>query len=456
MREAANRPRVALQPWGRTEMCKQRNILFLVIDTLRADMCFGEDRPVKTPTIDYLKSQGTSFTQAISVGSVTLTTVSSMLTGLYPFVHGVIANLADVEGLLEPLVLNPKCITLQEILRRSGYHTYAMVTGPLAEYVGLVRGFEEYSHRDWRRETIYTDWGGRLKETIRNRKLKEPWFLFLHLWDVHLPRVVPRSFNRYEYGRNRYERAISCLDHHLQELFDLLDFNETILLIHGDHGENLAFPPLLLRPLFFTKAGRFLNARVHILGKLRYLRRRFATPRLRNRTIGWVAHGDFLLDFLVRVPLIAIGKGIFPEGMIISSQISQVDILPTILDAVGLYDRLDQRIHGRSLMPFVEGKPFPDRPVYLETGRHVAIRTPEWKLIIDKSVPGTSELYNLEKDPVEECNLIGSEEEIALSLGRALREIRSLDFEELSSAPSEIAGGERREIERNLRDMGYL
>lgn len=435
-------------------MSEKRNVLFIVVDTLRADMCFGEDRAVKTPTIDYLKERGTSFTQAIATGSVTTATVATMLTGLYPFLHGVVANLFEEGGNTPPAALNPRCATLPEVLQKNGYHTYAMVTGPLVEAWALDRGFEEYAYRDVR-DTIYTDWGKQLKEAVGNGTLKKPWFLFLHLWEVHLPRTVLRSFRGGQYGRNRYEKALSCLDHHLRDLIDLLDFDETILFIHGDHGENYDYPPRFARPLY-TKAGYFLCARLPILKALRYLRRTYFAPHLPKDGVGWVSHGNYLYDFLVRVPLIAVGNGVFPAGKIIGDQISQADILPTILDAVGLSDHLDQRIHGRSLMPLAEGKSLPERPVLLQTGRRIAIRKPEWKLIVDRTSPDKSELFNLAVDPTEDSNLIGEERDTFGMLKRELEAILSLDYEEISSAPSEMTVEEREGVEKKLRDLGYM
>lgn len=426
------------------------NILFLLIDCLRADMCFGPDRPVETPLIDSLVKTGTAFTQAISVSTSTLPTVSTMLTGVYPFLHGVL----PIPGKKEILSsLNPKCATLQEVLQRGGYSTRAMVTGPLL-HLGLDRGFDEYSHRD-ARVTLYTDWRTQLKETIRGCGSSEPWFLFLHLFELHMPRVLLRRFNKRRYGTNRYQRALSCLDHHLPEILDLVDLDRTIVLLHGDHGENCDFPPTLFKPLY-TKPGNALNVRFGIRRKILRLRNIRLGQLDMKEGVDWTAHGKFLYEFAVSVPLIAVGKGIFPEGKIVDTQISQIDIMPTILDAVGLLDRLDQRIHGRSLMPLVGGGALEDRPVLLESGKRVGIRTSRLKLIRDKSNPDMVELYDLKSDPAEDHNLADEENGLVTRLSESLREIRSLDFPELSSERVEITGEEKEALEAQLRALGYM
>lgn len=436
------------------EVCRSmkatKNVLFILIDCLRADMCFGEDRFVKTPTIDSLKEKGTSFTQAIAVAARTEATVASMLTGVYPFMHGFTLT-PDAPRAIG--TLNRTCVTLQEVLQKNGYHTYAMVTGPLVTPLGLNRGFGEYSHRHVRR-TIYSDWGRQLEGTLKASSLPEPWFLFLHLWELHMPRIVLRSFDSRQYGRNRYERALSCLDQRLKGLIDSLDLDRTVVFLHGDHGENYNYPPLSLKP-FLTKPGRVIDGRLGIVRRLHKLRRRLwsPTPKADSR---WIPHGGYLYEFLVRVPLIAVGIGLLPESTIINEQVSQVDILPTILDAVGLRDRLHQRIHGRSLMPLVRGESLPERPVFFQTRTRVGVRTPRWKLIINSDDSTSLELYDLENDPTENTNLREAEEGTVRMLEAKLEEIQSERFPELVAAPGEPTEEERKIIEGTLRDLGYL
>ena len=154
---------------------RMRNILFILVDCLRADAIWGAQRRTVTPTIDRLMQRGTYFSQAISTTSTTTPCVASMLTGNYPFSHGI--------RTLSGYKLNSECVTLPQVLKKAGYHTYAMVTGPLSPITGLDRGFDEYEYRT--KETYLSDgWGENLRRKFRQRELREPWFVFLHLWEI--------------------------------------------------------------------------------------------------------------------------------------------------------------------------------------------------------------------------------------------------------------------------------
>jgi arylsulfatase A-like enzyme len=113
------------------------NILFLLIDCLRADAVYAAGRSTQTPTLDHLVRSGVACTQAVSSASSTTPCVASLLTGLYSFVHGI----RSIFG----LKLNPSVSSLVEVLRNSGYHTYAEMSGPLFPETGLDRGFAEWS-----------------------------------------------------------------------------------------------------------------------------------------------------------------------------------------------------------------------------------------------------------------------------------------------------------------------
>ena len=64
------------------------NILFISIDSLRNDRCFGKNRNAKTPNLDSLIKKNSYFSQAISAGDQTGTSLSSVFTGLFPIRTG--------------------------------------------------------------------------------------------------------------------------------------------------------------------------------------------------------------------------------------------------------------------------------------------------------------------------------------------------------------------------------
>ena len=200
-----------------------RNILFILVDCLRADAVSGKDRGTVTPAIDKLMTRGTYFNQAISTAGTTTTCVASMLTGNYPFAHGI--------RTLSGYKLNSDCVTLPQVLKHHGYHTYAMVSGPLSPITGLDRGFDEYEYRT---DGVYLsdDWGEDLRRRFQQKQLREPWFAFLHLWEVHKPRKVLPKFDSKQFGADKYERAVSSLDPELEKLINLLG-DDTIIILHG-------------------------------------------------------------------------------------------------------------------------------------------------------------------------------------------------------------------------------
>src|SRR5688572_23820617 len=94
------------------------NILFIIADQWRAQAFgFAGDSNVKTPNFDRFEKQAVNFTQAVAGMPVCSPTRASLLTGQRPHTHGIFIN--DVP-------LNPKAVTLPEVLREVGYETGAI------------------------------------------------------------------------------------------------------------------------------------------------------------------------------------------------------------------------------------------------------------------------------------------------------------------------------------------
>ncbi len=97
-----------------------RNVLLITVDTLRADtLGFAGHRLVKTPTLDRLAATGRTFDAAHAHCVTTLPSHASMLTGLYPFQHGVRHN--------GGFVLPENVATLTTRLQADGFRTAAFV-----------------------------------------------------------------------------------------------------------------------------------------------------------------------------------------------------------------------------------------------------------------------------------------------------------------------------------------
>lgn len=413
----------------------RRNLFFILIDCLRADLCYGERGSAKTPVFSRLRQQGTSFNQAIAVATFTTPSVGSIMTGLYPFAHGIRS--------LSGHKLAPRCVTLAEILRQEGYQTHALATGPLLPETGLNRGFEAYHHRRGK-EHLYTGWRSQLDtELDRLARQREGWFLFLHLWEIHAPRHLSPTFNRAEFGKTRYERALSSLDHELERILKRIDLAQTVVVLHGDHGERYerSIAERTIRKL-----------KRHLLG--------WGAGR------GWykLGHGYHVYDFLVRVPLIFMGQGLFPAGTQIGAQVRQIDIMPTILDAMGIPLDHSVKIHGRSLLPLINGRQMEELPALIEAcglgnpdprERLIGIRVPPWKYVFAPANPKIpAELYHLGEDPQETNNLVNQHPAIAEELRAAIAATQSGLGEEETSAP--MTREEQEKVEERLRELGYI
>ncbi|MGI8606597.1 MAG: sulfatase [Gaiellaceae bacterium] len=442
------------------------NVLFVLVDAFRADRASGLDRRCKTPVLDELRRRSSYFTNAFAPASMTTCCTASILTGTYPFVHG-IRSLADAR-------LRPDLPTLAERFREAGYNTWAEVTGPLAPMTGLDRGFDEYTHRDYS-DTLDTSWG----ETLIQRLTAEtpsPWFGFLHLWELHNPRRVMPEYDRAEFGSSLYDRAVSSLDAQLGRLLVRLP-EDTALVLTGDHGEYVSDSRIgtvvgrLKKPLKQVKR--------HVPGA-RKLRRFMPlvlerADRMRGgrgeATLNWLGHGYHVYDYLVHVPLLLHGPSLFPRGTEYQELVSHVDLFPTLVSAFGLSGGNGSSLSGRDLTPVLRGTldgldGFHDRAIYVEAsgGRTTpspdqwltGVRTPQYKYVrglFNEELP--EELYDLAGDPSEQTNLVDRQPQLAAELRDRLHALTDASSEE-PEIDTSYTPEQQAELERRLTDLGYL
>jgi len=208
---------------------RRPNILLIVVDCGRADCWLGPGRTTRTPTVDALRAAGISLPVTIVEKACTTPSFASLLTGLYSPRHGV--HMVWGDRLPDYVKL------LTEVLAAEGYHTYAEVTGPLLPEMGLARGFEQYEYRA-PSDYLHTRWGDELVARLRGEHYRTPWFLLLHLWELHPPRQVSDAFDRPEYGRNAYERAVSSLDAQLARVLEAVS-PDSVVIFTADHGVKL-------------------------------------------------------------------------------------------------------------------------------------------------------------------------------------------------------------------------
>lgn len=415
-------------------MSQLPNILFVVVDCLRADYIY-EGR-ASTPNIDKLKDEGFSCTNTISSTSTTTPCFASLLTGQYPFENGVRSHAGHR--------LNQASKTYPGLLRRKGYSTYAEVTGPLAPEIGLDSGFDSYNYRS-RQDHIHTEWGQRFLEKASDGYYKEPWFLLLHLWPLHTPRIVKEGFDDDKHGSNLYGRALSSIDHYLGRLTDRLP-KDIFLVITGDHGEQIANSRLEAKVKNKLEQG-FKKLKKMALTDIHY------SKIARHLHIG---HGYGIYDWLVKIPLIFHREDVIESGST-EVQLRQIDIMPTMLGFLGLEDDINARGQdARTDRADQEGM------AYLEAVGSVIPKEEEWLsgLRLDNRYKFIyspfredyrDELYALGEDPEERHNVASEKPDIVKGLKQRIEE---MDFEKM--AGEEIEEEEREEMRERLEDLGYL
>ncbi|MEE2829179.1 MAG: sulfatase [Myxococcota bacterium] len=186
----------------------ERNLLLVTIDTWRYDHLSAHPRAVQeglTPEIDALSRRGLLFTQARSHAPITVPSHASILSGLAPWDHGVLSNAGRLDDAMS---------WLPERLSKAGYETGAVVSGAvLRGDKGFARGFD-YFHDELHDPPGLDDLVAlRLERLIRGlpqprtfraeadralaraeaflERSSGPWFLWVHLYDVHLPHSAP-------------------------------------------------------------------------------------------------------------------------------------------------------------------------------------------------------------------------------------------------------------------------
>ena len=416
------------------------SFLVVVVDCLRADARLG-------PEARRLVAESARFEPAYTVCPTTSPAFTSMLTGRYPAAHGVRA--------LRGAALPESVPSVAEELARGGYRTWCSVTGPLLDSIGLFRGFQEADYRDVPRRSVHSQWGEQAVAKVG--ELERPFFGLVHVWDVHTPRKYPRSFDRRRHGRNAYERSIAGIDTWLGRMRAAA--GDAIVVLTGDHGENLFLEPPSLR---WQGLARRVTPRLPIQKwSLALLERGVRSESKRLLKLApryfW-NHNQTLLEPLVRVPLAFSGPDV-PAG-VRRGVVGHVDLAPTLLDLAGLPEPVPGW-QGVSLAESVRGGGDPPaHAVAMEVGvtpgvptvpQH-AIRDGRWKLITaleDSRVADA--LYDLEADPKERRNLARGRPELVAELRAKLE---ALAAESVEAAP--IAEEDEAILSARLEELGYL
>jgi choline-sulfatase len=365
--------------------------------------------------------------------------VVSILTGLLPRTHG-------VHGRRD--ALSQEAVTLAEALRGAGYRTAAIVTnGNVDRSFGLGQGFESYRLLQHGRDTAENvnaraaEWLDSLSGTPG-----APFFLFLHTIEPHTPYQPPPAFRQRfapsvpeDLGKVRtlkalnagtlpvtperlkgllalYDAEIAANDAAFGALVDLLRerglWEETVVVFLSDHGEEF-----------------------HDHG-------------------GW-EHGRTLHTEMLDVPLLVRVPGV-GEGRSVDRLAQHVDVVPTLLDALGL--PVPAAVEGRSLLPEMAGagEEVSEEEAALswldvDGFRSASVSTPAWRLIEDRAPRAERSLFDRRGDPAEKRDLV---RERAVRAGYLRSLLRAAE-----SGGARLRAGEGTvddELRERLRALGYI
>jgi len=363
-----------------------QNVLLVTIDTLRADAlgCYGGK--AATPALDRLAGEGVRFDFAHAHAVVTLTSHASILTGEYPFQHG----LRDNSGYRLPAGAR----TIATLMKQAGYATGAFVGGyPVHSRFGLNVGFDVYDDHFGDEHASDFNMPERpasavvpLAASWISARAGSSWFAWVHVFDPHAPYRPPAPFDA-QYAAEPYFGEVAAVDAALAPLLDQVRASSrpTLVIVTGDHGEGLG-------------------------------------------DHGELSHGIFAYESTLRIPLIIaeLGRGTAARPAEVSSVSARhVDIVPTILDAVG--QRPPSDLQGRSLLPAAEraSKSAPRANYFEAMG---GLLNHGWAPLTgviagrDKFIDlPIAERYNLANDPREGANLAGRAPERDRALAAALK-----------------------------------
>jgi choline-sulfatase len=386
-------------------------VILVSIDTLRADHlpAYGYAK-VETPNIDALQRDAILFENAYSQVPLTLPSHLSMLTGLLPAEHGVRTNLGyRFDGTAHP--------TLARILRKHGYATGAAVSSyVLRGATGINDSWDLFDDSvggdvEWTRDvSLLKRPGG---ETVRRALAwvesvkSKPFFLFVHIYEPHLPYEPPEPF-RSRYGVT-YDAEVAAADAAVGELVAQLKrdglYDRAIVLLVSDHGEGLG-------------------------------------------DHGEQEHGILLYREVLHVPLLLKLPGSRDAGSRLGAPVALTDIVPTVTSLLKLGGEPRK---GPSLLERGRGKGATEG-IYSETYYpRIHFGWSSLRSLVDARrhyIDGPKpELYEIVRDPGEKADTVLADAGVAQAMKRALQ-----------GYPTEFVSPGRvdPEVAERLKALGYL
>jgi arylsulfatase A-like enzyme len=451
-------------------------VVVFVMDTLRADRLgtYGYPRPT-SPNIDALAGQSVLFEQAYSTAPWTLPSMTSLITSTFPCEHDMVSSIRT---------MNHSVMTFAESLQQSGYYTggyYANVyVGPNR---GLSRGYDNLIDRTYvPRQQLYKD----LPNQVRNFLAEVPdrrFLLYLHMMEPHDPYLVPQIYSHeFGYVDSDLKRRIG----------ETIVKNNVVALIDWQAAQTSMPAEILARQVglldeleaYRKPMNQLYDASVawadEVVGSIIEVLKEegvwdealFIFLSDHGEEIGehgsW-GHRNSVYEELTRVPLLIHFPGNEMAGRRIDTPVSLVDVMPTVLDYLGLAD-LCRQCRGQSLLKLAGGLQSNVKNITFHSVRqnvedffkplkesrgdtNVSMRQGNWKGIWN-SDQEQLELYDLDLDSGETENVAHRYPELAGNFEKQartwLRECQGRRMETGDGVPPDP------QVFEQLRSLGYV
>ena len=365
------------------------NVIIIMIDGGRYD------RAIESNFYKKLKEKSVCFSQPITYGPHTIAAMHATFSGCYGIRTGTDSYWSTYK------FKKNQFKTITEYLHDQNYYTSADV---ISEIVIPKQGFDEFQIHDENHDDLTSRHLELIEKTYANN---QNFFLYLQFSDIHtgISNEVLKVYDNFskEYFKNkklnekRYDKLFKKSEFYLEKILEKINSlgleKNSIILIMSDHGIST------------------------------------------GEKIGERAYGAFCYDYTLRTFAYFFMPGFNPIE--ISQQIRTIDFMPTILELLHLpLDKNYSKLDGESLLPLIGGQKITEKIAYSESGNPLeekkppktpnikSVRTSKWKLIINM-YNNSKELYDLEKDPEENTNLIDTNLEIQEILWKKFLEIQN-------------------------------
>jgi len=432
------------------------NIILITIDTTRADRLgiYGYERPL-TPNIDRFAAKAIVFEQAYCQVPITPPSHSTMLTGLYPRNHGVL-----VTGHRLP----DSVTTLTEILKVHSYNTAAVIASfILAPEFNLNQGFDTYFYPVGKsaehRADVQTD---KAMEIIgKFTEAKQPMFVWVHYYDPHTDYIPPlKTYWKY-FLENPYSERFDADAYKFREITSLSEVGKRLplpeeLVLGSDlyDGEIEYMDSEIGRLLDFIEQKGLLKSSVIVLVADHGESFRVSCP---------FEHSPRVYEELIHVPLI-LWIPTMKGHRRIDAQVELTDIMPTILDILGIKEK--PKMDGVSLVSLIKGERSKVKDfIFAETdkaigqpygaGHILTLKDQNYKLVFNMTTQKV-QLFPVKNglaDDREESDLCPKEAELCSEYTAKLFDFLEDRFQD---APKPITPElDKHQIEK-IKSLGYL